>query len=73
MCMTLERIELIVEEPVWQEAKYIVGHVTTLGLGLEVPYRDPSPLLYSFGVLQYDTYYHWSRHRSCPIPWVQSI
>ena len=38
MCMTLERIELIVEEPVWQEAKYIVGHVTTLGLGLEVPY-----------------------------------
>ena len=24
------------EEPAWQEAKYIVGHVTTLGLGLEV-------------------------------------
>ena len=26
------------EEPAWQKAKYIVGHVTTLGLGLEVPY-----------------------------------
>jgi len=28
------------EEPAWQEAKYIVGHVTTLGLGLEVPFVE---------------------------------